>query len=133
MKFYNIKDEYINYLKKYDAKVADNKKGKRPYVGVVLEIEGIKYYTPFTLPKEKHRKMKNTKDFRKINQGIYGAINFNNMIPVVDSALLLIDIDAMEFYNIKDEYINYLKKYDTKVADNKNGRFKISAFASKSI
>ena len=96
MKFYNIKDEYINYLKKYDAKVADNKKGKRPYVGVVLEIEGIKYYTPFTSPKEKHRKMKNTKDFRKINQGIYGAINFNNMIPVVESALLLIDIDAME-------------------------------------
>ena len=68
MKFYNIKDEYINYLKKYDAKVADNKKGKRPYVGVVLEIEGIKYYTPFTLPKEKHRKMKNTKDFRKIDR-----------------------------------------------------------------
>ena len=82
--------------KKYDAKVADNKKGKRPYVGVVLEIEGIKYYTPFTSPKEKHRKMKNTKDFRKINHGICGAINFNNMIPVVDSALLLIDIDAME-------------------------------------
>ena len=58
MKFYNIKDEYINYLKKYDAKVVDNKKGKRPYVGVVLEIDGIKYYTPFTSPKEKHRKMK---------------------------------------------------------------------------
>lgn len=46
MRFYNIKDEYINYLKKYDAKIADNKKGKRPYVGVVLEIDGIKYYTP---------------------------------------------------------------------------------------
>ena len=96
MSFYNINDEYIHYLKKYDAKVADNKKGKRPYVGVVLEIDGIKYYTPFTSPKEKHRKMKNTKDFRKINQGIYGAINFNNMIPVVESALVLIDIDALE-------------------------------------
>lgn len=36
--------------------------------------------------------MKNGKDFRKINGGIYGAINFNNMIPVVDSALILIDI-----------------------------------------
>ena len=100
MKFYNIKDEYINYLKKYDAKVVDNKKGKRPYVGVVLEIDGIKYYTPFTSPKEKHRKMKNTKDFRKINQGIYGAINFNNMIPVVESALLLIDIDEWKIQNI---------------------------------
>ncbi len=41
MKFYNIKDEYINYLKKYDAKVVDNKKGKRPYVGVVLEIDAL--------------------------------------------------------------------------------------------
>jgi protein AbiQ len=36
--------------------------------------------------------MKNGKDFRKINQGIYGAINFNNMIPVHDSALILKDI-----------------------------------------
>lgn len=52
MKFYNIKDEYINYLKKYDAKVVDNKKGKRPYVGVVLEIDGIKYYTPLHRPKK---------------------------------------------------------------------------------
>ena len=75
-------------------KLQNNKKGKRPYVGVVLEIDGIKYYTPFTSPKEKHRKMK-TQRFRKIIR-IYGAINFNNMIPVVESALLLIDIDAME-------------------------------------
>ena len=62
---------------------------------MVLKIDGIKYYTAFTSPKEKHRKMKNTKDFRKINQGIYGALNFNNMILVVESALLLIDIDAI--------------------------------------
>ena len=37
--------------------------------------------------------MKNTKDFRKINNGTYGAINFNNMIPIPDRALLLIDIN----------------------------------------
>ena len=52
MKFYNIKDEYINYLKKYDAKVADNKKGKRPYVGVVLEIDGIKFIHHLHRPKK---------------------------------------------------------------------------------
>lgn len=40
--------------------------------------------------------MKNGKDFRKINGGIYGAINFNNMIPVVDSALILIGIANMQ-------------------------------------
>ena len=93
MKFYHIKDDYIDYLRTYDSKVAYNKCGKRPYVGTVLEIYGVKYYAPFTSPKSKHQKMKNGKDFRKIQQGKYGAINFNNMIPVVDSALDLIDIE----------------------------------------
>lgn len=96
MKFYNIKDDYIAFLKQYDTKVADNKNAKRPYVGVVLKINGIKYYTPFSSPKPKHQTMKNAKDFRKINQGIYGAINFNNMLPVTDDALLLIDIEHLE-------------------------------------
>ena len=92
MKFYHIKDDYIAYLKQLDSKVAENKNQTRPYVGIVLEIDSIKYYAPFSSPKPKHKKMKNGKDFRKINNGIYGAINFNNMIPVVDSALIEIDI-----------------------------------------
>lgn len=96
MKFYNIKEDYIKFLKQYDKKVADNKNGKRPYVGIVLEVNGMKYYTPFTSPKEKHKNMKNSKDFRKINQGVYGAINFNNMIPVIDEAVDLIDIDNID-------------------------------------
>ncbi len=92
MKFYHIKDDYIVYLKNFDAKVEDNKHESRPYVGIVCEIDGVQYYAPFTSPKPKHLNMKNGKDFRKIKQGQYGAINFNNMIPVPDSALLLIDI-----------------------------------------
>ena len=93
MKFYYVIDTYIQYLRDYDTKVAENKKESRPYVGVVVEIEDIKYYAPFTSPKRKHLNMKNSKDFRKIKNGIYGAINFNNMIPVPDNALVLIDID----------------------------------------
>ena len=37
--------------------------------------------------------MKNGIDFRKIGGGEYGAINLNNMIPVPESALVLMDID----------------------------------------
>lgn len=76
--------------------VEDNKKESRPYVGVVLEIGDIMYFAPFTSPKEKHKKMKNGKDFRKISGGTYGAINFNNMIPVKEEALILIDIEGIE-------------------------------------
>lgn len=96
MKFYHIKDDYIEYLRTFDQTVSENKHERRPYVGVVIEMNELKYYAPFTSPKAKHRTMKNGKDFRKINQGIYGAINFNNMIPVPDSALLLMDIANVE-------------------------------------
>lgn len=99
MKFYHVKDDYIALLKKYDRNVDDNKHERRPYIGVVLNINGTSYFAPFTSPKAKHKKMKNTKDFRKIAGGAYGAINFNNMIPVVSDALILIDILTVEDVN----------------------------------
>lgn len=92
MKFYYVKDDFITYLRQFDSKVSENKNQSRPYVGIVCEVNSIKYYAPLSSPKSKHKKMKNGKDFRKINKGIYGAINFNNMIPVLDSALIEIDI-----------------------------------------
>ena len=92
MKFYHVMDSYIAFLRRYDSKVADNKKETRPYVGVVLIIDSAKYYAPFSSPRPKHRFMRNGKDFRKIGNGRYGAINLNNMIPVPDPALIPIDI-----------------------------------------
>lgn len=94
MKIYTVNEEYIKFLSVFDSRVAVNKSEKRPYVGIVLQIGDMKYYAPLTSPKPKHAKMKNTKDFRKINGGIYGAINFNNMLPVIDRVIRLKRIDA---------------------------------------
>lgn len=112
MKFYHIKDDYITFLRQYDSKVYENKNQTRPYVGVVLEINSIKYYAPFSSPKTKHKKMKNGKDFRKINNGIYGAINFNNMIPVLDDVLIEIDIaniQDMKYRRLLQNQYNFIK------------------------
>ena len=95
MDFYYVEDDYIKYLRQYDQKVADNKHETRPYVGIVLTVNGIEYFAPFTSPKQKHLSMKNDVDFRKINGGKLGAINLNNMIPVVPSALIKITISAI--------------------------------------
>ena len=43
MKFYHITDDYITFLRQFDSKVSENKNQTRPYVGVVLEIDSIKY------------------------------------------------------------------------------------------
>ena len=112
MKFYHIKDDFIAFLHQFDSKVSDNKNESRPYVGVVLEVAGIKYYAPFSSPKPKHKKMKNGKDFRKINNGIYGAINFNNMVPVVDTVLIEIDIANIadiKYRRLLQNQYNYIR------------------------
>ena len=87
--FYTIDPNYILYLQKFDHKVprAYDEKEKRPFIGAKIKINSVFYYIPLTSPKEKHKKMKNAIDFHKINGGIYGAINLNNMIPVPDKCL----------------------------------------------
>ena len=92
--FYKIDENYIKYLEKYDNKVSksyDNK-SKRPFIGIVLNVEGILYFAPFTSPKKKHLNMKNSIDFLKLDGGKLGAINFNNMIPVPEKQCIKIDV-----------------------------------------
>lgn len=89
MKFYKIKEEYIQYLKEIDKRVFDNKNETRPYAGiVVLGLGEHNYFIPFSSPKEKHKKMKNTIDFHKINHGDFGVLNINGMIPVYKENLV---------------------------------------------
>ena len=78
--------KYCDYLRKYDNKVVYNagEKELRPFIGVLFNIGKLEYFAPLSSPKEKHKKLKNTLDLIKINNGIYGVINFNNMIPVTD-------------------------------------------------
>ena len=113
MRLYNVKDKYIEFLKQYDKNVADNKKEKRPYVGIVLTINDMNYYAPLSSPKNKHLRMKNTMDFRKIDNGNLGSINLNNMIPVAKEALIEIDIANIEdarYKRLLQNQYRYIKR-----------------------
>lgn len=92
--FYTINADYCNYLRKADSRVpyTMEQKSTRPFVGIVLSINGFHYYAPLTSPKPKHLHMKNQLDFIKINQGKWGLINFNNMIPAPINTLTKIEI-----------------------------------------
>ncbi len=109
MRVYNITDDYINYLHQFDEKVCFNKHESRPYIGIVLQVGDLKYYAPFTSPKQKHVNMKNAIDFRKIGNGKYGAILLNNMIPVIDEALIEVNINNIQDHKyrrlLQNQYI----------------------------
>ena len=100
MRLYRIKDDYIRYLRGYDRRVTERKEESRPLVGILIAAEEKQYFIPVSAPRPKYQKMKNGKDFRKIDGGQYGAINFNNMIPVCGQVLMEFDFadEAEEKY-----------------------------------
>ncbi len=111
VKFCRINLDYIKYLHSFDIKVqynvdaSDAYNFRRPYIGIVLKINGFNYFAPLESPKDAHKTMKNNTYLLKINKGFNGLIAFNNMIPVKDSEIVN--------FNFKDEdeyYKNLLTK-----------------------
>lgn len=95
--FYRADAAYCDFLRRSDPCVpyTMDAKSSRPFVGIVFSVNGYNYYAPLTSPKQKHLKMKNQIDFLKINGGEWGAINFNNMIPIHNSSLQPIEIQIL--------------------------------------
>ena len=123
LSFYIADKEYCDFLRQKDPCVpyTMDRKENRPFVGVVIEVNDIKYYAPLTSPKPKHKKMKNMVDFHKINGGEWGAINFNNMIPIHRNCLKNIDVQKLSDTSDEDmKYKNLLNNQLSWCNANKN-------------
>ncbi|MFA7120128.1 MAG: type III toxin-antitoxin system ToxN/AbiQ family toxin [Bacilli bacterium] len=83
-KIVKVDSKYCDYLRTFDNKVPYNagKKELRPFIGVLFMVEKFEYFAPLASPKPKHKTLKNTLDLLKIDNGVYGVVNFNNMLPV---------------------------------------------------
>lgn len=77
-----------------DSKVQYNKGAKRPYIGVVFSFGGFKYFVPMESPKPNHVNIKAGKHILKLDNGKYGILGFNNMMPVHKDALIELNINA---------------------------------------
>ena len=82
----------------------------RPFVGVLFNVNNKEYFAPLSSPKNKHKFLKNTIDLIKIEDGKYGVINFNNMIPVKSN-------NYQEF-NLNKETKNKEEKYRIELMNN---------------
>lgn len=118
MKFYYIKDDYIKFLRTYDSKVMDNKNQNRPYIGTIIEVNGISYFAPLSSPKNKHLFMKEVFDIFKLDDGKLGVINLNNMIPVNSENLIDLIVDEIKdepYRNLLIKQIIFINKNETKI------------------
>jgi protein AbiQ len=149
---YNVDDNYIKYLRKFDDKVSDNKIGKRKhcrkYIGAVIQINDCKYFAPLSSPKPKDYNPDGTirKDplfltriIVKNDNNEYelkGKILLGNMIPINDIALTKVNPANEKDSNYKTllikelDFITKNRKEITRKANiiynQKIGKYKVS-------
>lgn len=92
LRLYRIREDYVRYLHSLDKRVQYNK-STRPYVGTVLSINGHDYFVPMESPKDNHKNLKSNVHIYKIENGKYGILGFNNMIPAKKHHLIEFDIE----------------------------------------
>ena len=111
IKIVKVDSNYCNFLRVFDSKVPYNegRKELRPFIGVLFYIKGCEYYAPLTSPKDKHKKIKSSLDFIKIQNGDYGAINLNNMIPVTKKNYTLFDLNKKTSDSKEKKHIELMR------------------------
>lgn len=107
-----IDENYCDYLREYDSRVMFNSEDKRlrPFVGVMLSVNGLDYYAPMTSPKPDFEYRKNSPIFQKIAGGELGAIRLGYMIPVPRMFVKPIDLKHYCLTDAELNYQNLLKK-----------------------
>lgn len=118
LKFYEVDSAYIDYLSQFAEHLFRNAKQdqqhSRKYIGIILEVNGFKYFVPLSSFKPKHKKMQEATDFIKLKD--YAVLNINNMLPIPDGMFEYIDINAIKDYRYKtllqSEYREIKRKRD---------------------
>lgn len=124
LSLYKVDLKYNRDLSKYDENVMSISpqlgKEDRPFIGILIMVNGKQYCAPITSPKPKHTDMPKNFDYLKIterhgnSEKLIGVINFNNMIPVHSSVIEKIDIS---FRKNDPPYIKNYKALLTKELD----------------
>jgi len=139
MRLYSISDEYIEFISQKYPRVYSNKEDhrthSRKYLGIVLEIEGQKFYAPLSSPKKHdYVEIDGKRVIRKDSiivvrivsekygkEELKGTIQIGTMIPVPDSEIALYDVDAEQDREYKDlvlEELIYIRKNAKRIQKN---------------
>ena len=120
---YMVNKEYLKHLSKIDKNV--RQKDERKYYGIIVTNNKKDYCIPFTC-KIKKRNKKLTINIREENT-IIAQLTLNNMIPVKDSVVKLVDLKSDKDKEYLKEEIRYLRKEDVKksILDKTENIFKV--------
>lgn len=120
LRLYHIREGYVEFLHKADNRVQFNKGQRRPYVGIVLSVEGFDYFVPLESPKPNHADIKSGGPVLKLDEGKLGIMGFNNMIPVRKYQLLDFDIMSVpdeKYRTLLLKQLSFCQKNSKRIQD----------------
>ncbi|MBN2259402.1 MAG: type III toxin-antitoxin system ToxN/AbiQ family toxin [Clostridiales bacterium] len=130
LKLYYVTDRYTDYLRKFEKHVWMNsdKGQQRPYVGIVILLNGHRFYAPLTSPKPKHARWKDSLTAIRIEykNELLAILSLNNMIPVPDSEISLVDIkncSDKNYKNLLDKEIIAIRHKQNKIIRTANNLY----------
>lgn len=123
--FYEINDDYIDYLRQFDKKILSTKDGdrkySRKYIGIMLHNRNYKYFIPLSSYKpETYDRMYESKSLKKI--GNMAVLRINNMIPVIDEV-----IHRVDFNTISDPNYRYLLLSEYRIIKSREKEIRMDA------
>lgn len=103
---YEVKKEYLEYLSKFDDNV--RRKSDRRYTGILISDKNIDYCVPLTC-QIKNRSKKLTINIKDKEETI-AQLTINNMIPVKENFIEIVDISTDKDKDYLNKEIEYLRK-----------------------
>lgn len=101
--FYEIDDDYIDFLRQFDRKILSTKDGhrkySRKYIGIMMHNRDYKYFIPLSSYKPIYDNMYESKSLKKI--GDMAVLRINNMIPVINGVIHRVDFNSIADLNYK--------------------------------
>lgn len=90
MKWINVNEDYLDYLRKTERRIPRTDYGTdkyKPFFGVLFEVGDLYYVTQVSHPQDRHKKLKQQKDFFKlfdpnIRGRLIAVVNLNYMFPI---------------------------------------------------
>lgn len=90
MRWINVDDKYLDYLRDIEKRIPKTNYGLdkyKPFFGVLFEKDNLYYVTQVSHPQPRHYKLKQQKDFYKLydlkdSDRLIAVINLNYMFPI---------------------------------------------------
>ena len=127
MKWINLNEEYLNYLRKTEKRIPQTDYGTdkyKPFFGVLFEIGDLYYVTQVSHAQQRHQKLKQQTDFYKIfdpknPKRLIAVVNLNYMFPIPKSQTTPFEkknIHTYRTFKNETEKSKYIDLLDTELS-----------------